>query len=154
MHVPAWPVYPSGAPAPSSASEAFGATPLAGLGILQCTEDPFGPCWDDGSNPDDGTGAGGSPAGNSDAESGIDVNALIAQGLKAGTDISKLVLIQPGTLQQGNVTTRQTAGFPVASPAVPVTSTKLGVKSDTGGSILIAAGVAIAAVVLMSGRKG
>jgi hypothetical protein len=36
---------------------------------------------------------------------------------------------------------------------VPVTSTKFGVKSDTGGSILIAAGVAIAAVVLMSGRN-
>jgi hypothetical protein len=146
MHVPAWPVYPSGAPAPSSASEAFRATSLAGLGVLQCTEDPFGPCWDDG----EGSGAGGSPAG---SDSSVDWNAIIAGGLKAGTDISKLVLIQPGTLQQGNVTTRQTEGFPVASPAVPVTSTKFGVKSDTGGSILIAAGVAIAAVVLMSGRN-
>jgi hypothetical protein len=131
MHVPAWPVYPDQTRAPMPVSEAFRAPSLAGLGIYRCDAE-LGDCWDDGSTPDDGTGAGGSPAGNAGAGSSIDANALIAAALRAGTDISKLVLIQPGTLQQGNVTTRQTAGYTVSPPS---TSTRLGlgVKSDTGG---------------------
>ena len=139
MHVPAWPVYPEQNSA--AIAQAFRSTTLSGLG-----------CDAMGSGEDcDGIGAGGSPAGDSEA-SGGDWAAAAAAAAKAAADLAKLAIIQPGTMQQGNLTSRQNPGYPV-QPAV-TSSTLLGVQSNTGGALMIAAVVAIGAVVLMSGRKG
>lgn len=142
MHVPAWPVLPDQTLA-EPVSEAFRVPALAGLGVTTC--DVFG-CYDDG------TGAGGSPAGTPTppATTGIDWGSILGTAIKSGTDLSKLVLIQPGTVQQGSTILRQTPGF-----AVPTPTTQTGVTANVsaGAGLAVAAAVGLAALVFLMGRR-
>lgn len=152
MHVPAWPVLPSSTLAQNEIAEKFRVPSLMGMGSY-CDDYP-----DDcgmAPVPDDGKGAGGSPAGVKAPTPApgpvIDWTKVVGGATQGVTDIAKLVLIQPGTVQQGGSTIRQTPGFAVP---VPATSTNVGVKADTGGSLLIAAAVAGVALLFLLKGKG
>ena len=98
------------------------------------------------------TGASGQPATGPSGSSVINwtpVANSIATGL---IDIAKLETVQPGTVQQGGTTIRQTAGYGVP---VPSTSTVLGLNTTTSSSVLILAAIAAVALVFMSkGNRG
>ncbi len=146
MHVPAWPVLPSSTLAQNEIAEKFRVPSLMGLGLQMCNEET---CWDDGS----GTGAGGSPGGSPSTPtiSSSDWTKIIGGATAGVTDIAKLVLIQPGTVQQGGTTIRQTPGFAVP---VPATQTGVNLKANTGsGLIIAAAAVGIAALFLFKGKN-
>ena len=79
-------------------------------------------------------------------------DAVIAAAIKGGMDITKLLVIQPGTVQQGNTTIRQTTGYAVSAP---VTSTGVsGTLTTSSSTILLLAAAAFAALMFMGKAKG
>ena len=79
-------------------------------------------------------------------------DAAIAAAIKGGLDITKLLVIQPGTVQQGNTTIRQTTGYAVSAP---VTSTGVsGTLTTSSSTILLLAAAAFAALMFMGKAKG
>lgn len=168
MHVPAWPVHPDLV----SAGDAFQARSLSGLGLIVCDETGSGECWDE---PDANTTTLELPFDVSQipaTTSGTVINVPTSSGVRSyqnvGTqaapnyvpmltavtqgaiDLAKLMAIQPGTVQQGGTTTRQTAGYAISTPT---TSTGLNLTTGTGGGLIIAAGAVLVALMFMSGRK-
>jgi hypothetical protein len=182
MHVPAWPVLPDSTLAPDAVLQKFRVRSLAGLGCGCSETDDTGTCLDpdpcEGPAPLT-AGCPGSPGcpGYVDPNLNLDIqNTLaqlptttvgtqkgyvmpsqnsaawanaIAQFAKAGMSLAQLNMIQPGTVLSANgAILRQAPGLPV-----PVVSGNLGVNANTGGSMLILAGVGLIAVMMLSRRN-
>ena len=179
MHVPAWPVLPDQTIA-RPISEAFRVPAMAGLGAMVCddsgcyddgsgaqvtevlptVEIPTTPIAAGTSYYDTlgfNTPPGGtvtvpaSGGGNVTLQNrGTQASPVWAQVTQGIIDVTKLMTIQPGTVQQGGTTLRQTPGYAVPTPA---TSTQLQAQVNSGAGLAIAAAVGLAALIFLSGRK-